>query len=181
MARILAQRSSTLLPCCVLVAARAFAAGSDAGPGPRPPLLQRLDGEWIMTGDVQGKPVTYTMVAHATLGGAFTELHMLDQGEPSGYEARVFIGHAETGDAVIVHWLDSFGARYSIPHGTGRLAGNAIEFTIAYADGPFRDTLVFEPRTERWELRIAAGQPDGSWAHFARYEPRRRSSTKEGS
>lgn len=44
----------------------------------RPSLMKALDGNWIMSGDVMGKPVTYKMVASPTLQGAFTELHMRD-------------------------------------------------------------------------------------------------------
>lgn len=141
---------------------------------PRPPLLKQLDGEWLMTGDLLGKPVTYSLVAGPTLRARYSELHMRDVSEPPQYEARVFLGvDAETGE-LIAHWLDDFGARYSIPHGTGRIEGSALQFTIPYADGPFRDTFEFDPGSGTWTFRIEAGQPDGSWKHFARYEIRRK-------
>ena len=140
---------------------------------PRPPLLKQLDGEWLMKGDVLGKPVTYLLVAGPTLRARFTELHMRDTAEPPQYEARVFLGvDAENGE-LIVHWMDDFGARYSIPHGTGRIDGSILQFTFPYADGPFRDTFEFDQRNGTWHFRIEAGQPDGSWKHFARYEIRR--------
>lgn len=141
---------------------------------PRPPLLKQLDGEWIMKGDVLGKPVEYLLVAGPTLRARFTELHMRDLAEPPQYEARVFLGvDAENGD-LIAHWMDDFGARYSIPHGTGRIEGATLQFTFPYADGPFRDTFEFVPSNGTWSFRIEAGQPDGSWKHFARYEIRRK-------
>ncbi len=96
---------------------------------PRPEILKALDGSWIMSGDVMGKPVTYTMVAEPTLHGTFTEMHMTDVQVPSEYEARVFIGYDPTSKSLIAHWMDSFGATYSIPHGTGHITGNTIEFT----------------------------------------------------
>lgn len=138
----------------------------------RPAILQSLDGHWLMTGDVQGKPVTYDMVAAPVLRGTFTEMHMKDVQTPSQYEARVFIGVDPDSQLVIAHWLDSFGAKYSIPHGTGQVSGNTIQFTILYDDGPFRDTLTFRPEDRSWSLVIEASQPDGSWAHFARYDMR---------
>jgi hypothetical protein len=140
----------------------------------RPPLLKQLDGEWIMKGDVLGKPVEYLLVAGPTLRARYSELHMRDLAEPPQYEARVFLGiDAETGE-VIAHWLDDFGARYSIPHGTGRIDGAILQFTIPYADGPYRDTLEFDSRNGTWNFRIEAAQPDGSWKHFARYDIRRK-------
>lgn len=141
---------------------------------PRPALLKQLDGEWLMEGDVLGAPVTYRLVAGPTLRARFTELHMRDVADPPQYEARVFLGFdAESGE-LIAHWMDDFGARYSIPHGTGRIDGSVLQFTIPYADGPFRDTFEFDQRNGTWHFRIEAGQPDGSWKHFARYEVRRR-------
>jgi hypothetical protein len=141
---------------------------------PRPALLKQLDGEWLMKGDVLGTPVTYLLVAGPTLRARFTELHMRDVADPPQYEARVFLGFdAESGE-LIAHWMDDFGARYSIPHGTGRIDGSVMQFTIPYADGPFRDTFEFDQRNGTWHFRIEAGQPDGSWKHFARYEIRRK-------
>jgi hypothetical protein len=142
--------------------------------GKRPALLQALDGHWVMTGDVLGKAVTYDMVAAPTLQGSFTEMHMTDVNVPSEYEARVFIGVDPDDQVVIAHWLDNFGAKYSVPHGTGQATGNVIQFTIPYADGPFRDTLTFHPEDRSWSFVIEASQPDGSWKHFARYEIRAR-------
>ena len=139
----------------------------------RPPLLKELDGEWTMKGDVLGKLVTYQMVAGPTLRARYTEMHMRDLAQPPQYEARVFLGFDEESGDLIVHWMDDFGARYSIPHGTGRIDGSTLQFTFPYADGPFRDTLEFDQRNGTWTLRIEAGQPDGSWKHFARYEIRR--------
>ena len=141
---------------------------------PRPPLLRELDGEWLMKGDVLGKQVTYLLVAGPTLRARFTELHMRDTAEPPQYEARVFLGFDEESGDLIAHWMDDFGARYSIPHGTGRIDGSTLQFTFPYPDGPFRDTLEFDQRNSSWHFRIEAGQPDGSWKHFARYEIRRK-------
>jgi hypothetical protein len=158
---------SMLLSCLLATAAQA------ADAPPRPALLAALDGQWIMTGDVMGKPVTYTMQAAPTLQGSFSELHMTDVQVPSQYEARVFIG-ADTDGGVIVHWLDSFGGAYSIPHGTGRIEGERLQFFIPYRSGEFRDTLTRQPENGRWRLLIEAKKPDGSWQHFAAYTIARR-------
>ncbi|HHN74226.1 MAG TPA: hypothetical protein ENK10_03275 [Acidobacteria bacterium] len=122
-----------------------------------------------MTGDVMGKPVVYDMLAGPTLAGAFTEIHMIDAKQPPEYEARVFIGYDDESDSIIAHWMDSFGARYSIPHGTGTLTADTIRFVVPYADGPFRDTLIYDEKGGAWQFVIEASQGDGSWKHFARY------------
>ncbi len=163
-------RMMAALVAIVLAASSAIAQEAALSSDKRPALLQALDGQWVMTGDVLGKPVTYDMVAAPTLHDAFTELHMKDVQVPSEYEARVFIGVDPESQAVIAHWLDNFGAKYSIPHGTGQLSENTIQFTIHYDDGPFRDTLTFHPEARSWSFVIEASQPDGSWKQFARYE-----------
>jgi hypothetical protein len=139
----------------------------------RPELLKALDGNWVMSGDVRGKPVTYSMNAAPALERNFTEMRMHDTQVPAKYEARVFIGYDTASATVIVHWMDVFGARYSIPHATGHIVGNNIEFTFAYPDGPFRDTLSYHPESKSWTLVLESSKPDGSWAHFARYDIRR--------
>lgn len=85
----------------------------------------------------------------------------------------MFIGYDAESQTIIAHWLDSFGARYSIPHGTGSITGNTIQFIIPYEGGPFKDTLTYNPDTKTWLLVIEASQPDGTWKQFARYSVRR--------
>jgi hypothetical protein len=143
------------------------------GAGGRPLLLESLDGRWTMVGDVMGKPVQYEMEAFPTLQGTFTEIHMNDVQVPSEYEARVFIGVDKSGE-VIAHWLDSFGAKYSAPHGTGSVTDSTIVFYIPYPSGQFRDTLSYQPAAKTWTLVIEGAKPDGSWLHFAKYDIRRK-------
>lgn len=157
-----------------LLLALSWQSAHAAGTYTRPALLAALDGHWTMVGDVRGKPVKYDMEAFPTLNGTFTEMHMKDVRVPSEYEARVFIGVDESGK-VIAHWLDSFGAIYSIPHGAGSITGNVIVFTIPYPSGSFRDTLTYQPDQKIWLLDIEAAKSDGSWQHFAKYTIRRKS------
>ena len=169
------QCAGAILAAVLTVTACASPQASPPHPvDPRPGLLAALDGEWVMTGDVLGESVVYDLDAGPVLGGAFTELHLLDRQRPPQYEARVFLGHDAESDTLIAHWLDSFGARASIPHGTGHVTEDTIEFIVPYPDGSFRDTLRFDPLTGLWSFEVEAQQPSGDWAHFARYEMRRK-------
>jgi hypothetical protein len=62
---------------------------------------------------------------------------------------------------------------FSIPHGTGSMAGNVIEFIVPYPQTAFKDRFEYFPESDTWTLEITAQQPDGSWKHFARYDFRR--------
>ncbi|NMH64713.1 DUF1579 family protein [Shewanella salipaludis] len=137
----------------------------------RPEVLKALDGDWVMSGDVMGKPVTYRMNAGPTLQGTFTEIHMDDVQVPSQYEARVLIGYDSESSTIIAHWLDSFGAKYSVPHGTGGVTDNSIQFSIPYgAASTFRDTFTYNPETNTWVFVLESSKADGTWKHFARYD-----------
>ena len=139
----------------------------------RPRLLALLDGDWVMAGDVLGKPVEYRLAVKPTLRRSFTELHMTDVRQPPEYEARVFIGYDGKSGQVIVHWLDVFGGKASIPHGTGHLTNDTIEFTIPYQEGPFRDVLRLDPGAGSWRFTIEASDGSGGWKHFAAYDIKR--------
>jgi hypothetical protein len=64
-------------------------------------------------------------------------MHMTDAQEPPQYEARVFIAHDSESGQVIVHWMDTSGGKGSVPHGTGKIDDDTIEFIIPCAEGPF--------------------------------------------
>jgi hypothetical protein len=165
-------RFPRILAAVVLVASGCATAppGQPGSGETRPTLLASLDGNWMMVGDVLGKRVMYRLTVQPVLGRAFTELHMRDVQKPPQYEARVFVGYDKKSDQVIVHWLDVFGANGSIPHGTGGITDNTVEFTIPYQQGPFRDTLRFDPTTGKWRFTIEAPDGSGGWKHFAAYD-----------
>ena len=136
----------------------------------RPALLAALEGKWTMRGDVRGKPVTYAMEARPVLQDKFVELHMRDVGVSSEYEARVFIGVDPATGTVIAHWMDNHGAQASIPHATGHIAGDTLQFTFPYKSGQFRDTFTYDRAAASWVFLLEAQGKDGSWKHFARYQ-----------
>jgi iron(III)-enterobactin esterase len=133
-------------------------------------LLDELVGEWRMVGQVRGQAVTYDVIARRILNGRFVELHMKDVARPAQYEALVVIGEDTLPRRVVVHWLDSFGAAFSIPHGEGTITGDTVQFEIPYRDGPFRDTFVFRRSERSWAFRLEASDPKGGWKLFAEYE-----------
>lgn len=137
-------------------------------------LLEHLVGQWRMTGAVRGQPVTYTLNATRVLQGRFVELHMVDVNEPPAYEARVFIGVDSANSRYIAHWLDRFGAAYSIPHAIGTARGDTLLLTFPYASGPFHDAFVYDRRADAWYFRLEAADSTGSRRLFAEYQVRHR-------
>jgi hypothetical protein len=135
-------------------------------------LLDELVGDWRMVGQVRGQPATYDVQARRILNGRFVELHLKDVARPAQYEALVLIGEDTLAKRVLVHWLDSFGAAFSIPHGEGAISGDTVRFEIPYRDAPFRDTFVFRRSDGSWIFRLEASDRRGGWKLFAEYEVR---------
>lgn len=136
-------------------------------------LLDRLVGTWEMRGTVRGSAVTYRLEARRVLEGRFVELHMQDVSKPPGYEARVFIGADSTG-RIVAHWMDVFGAAFSVPPGYGSARGDTLEILFQYADGPFRDRFVYHRRDGLWNFRLESADGTGAWKLFAEYQVRRK-------
>jgi hypothetical protein len=145
-----------------------------AGPVALDSLLDHLVGHWTMTGSVRGQPATYTLETTRVLQGRFVELHMQDVHVPPIYEARVFIGVDSTGSRYIAHWLDNFGAAYSIPPATGLARGDTLILNFPYPDGAFRDTFAYDRRRDAWDFRLDAADSTGAWRLFAEYRVLRR-------
>lgn len=138
--------------------------------GPVEGLLDHLIGQWRMTGSVRGRPATYTLDAARVLQGRFVELHMTDVHRPPAYEARVFVGADIAEGRVIAHWLDNFGAAYSIPHATGRVRGDTLFLAFPYPAGAFRDTFTYDSRADSWHFLLEAADSTGGWSRFAEYD-----------
>lgn len=130
-------------------------------------LLDRLVGEWRMTGQVQGEPVTYAVTATRELGGGFVVLRLKDVAVPPQYEAHVYVGVDTAGTRVIAHWMDGFGAGASIPHGVGAVRGDTLVLTFAYASGDFRDTFTYDRATDAWHMRFESADRTRGWTLFA--------------
>lgn len=158
-------------PVSALLVIAITTAGSLAAqrPGPTEPLLAHLTGHWVMRGEVRGRVETYTMDAELVLAGRFVELHMTDTTRPPAYEALVFIGADTAAGRIIAHWLDAFGAAYSVPPATGEARGDTLDFTFQYSTGPFRDRFTYRPADDSWFFRLEDTDPTGKPRLFGEY------------
>jgi hypothetical protein len=137
-------------------------------------FLDRLQGRWVMTGTLGGKPVRYRADGQRVLQGRFLRLHMIDAASPPQYEADVFIGFDPNAHDYIAHWLDRFGAAGSRVVAQGKRSGEQLVIAFPYADGAFRDTFIWRPATESWSLLLESQATDGTWSTFASYTLTRR-------
>jgi hypothetical protein len=131
--------------------------------------LAGLVGNWDMTGTLGKTPVHYRAVGTFVLENGWLEFRMKDVGNPSQYEAWVFIGHDAKAADYILHWIDQFGAGGARVVGTGERNGTKLTATFPYAEGAFRNTWELHQDRREWTLLIEAQQPDKSWHTFAQY------------
>jgi hypothetical protein len=138
-------------------------------PSPDNAYLDGLRGDWDMTGTLLGKAVKYHARGERVLQGGFLRLHLTDLGAAPAYEAELFLGFdAHAGD-YIVHWLDRFGAAGARVVATGKRTGETLVVQFPYAEGAFRNTYKFDPKSNGWSLVIESQTAGGAWSNFATY------------
>jgi hypothetical protein len=167
-------RLASLAGSLALSPAAPLGAQSAASPAALDSVLDRLVGHWTMQGAVHGRPATYALDVARTLRGRFVELHMRDFHEPPAYEARVFIGVDSAARRYVAHWLDNFGAAYSIPPATGTARGDTLELDFPYPDWAFHDTFIYQRPSDAWTMRLESADGAGGWKLFAEYRAKRR-------
>lgn len=125
----------------IALAGAAVAVAADTRLSADDAYLDVLQGKWIMSGTLGGKPVRYVADGRRVLQGGFLKLHLLDTGASSQYEADVFIGYDPKAKDYIANWLDRFGAAGARVIAQGTRKGPQLLLTFPYVDGAFRDTL----------------------------------------
>ena len=69
----------------------------------------------------------------------------------------------EVGPRLEGHWLDSFGAAYSVPAATGVVAGDSLILDFPYPSGAFHDSFVYDAAADTWTIPdVAVGPAVGS-------------------
>lgn len=158
---------------CAVVLLSMMAADGLAGTADAPSAdnayLDALQGDWDMSGTLLGKPVKYRAHGERVLQGGFLRLHMIDAAAAPSYEADLFLGYDAHADDYIGHWLDRFGAAGARVVASGKRQGATLIIQFPYAAGTFKDTFVYEAKSDSWTLLIESQGPDGHWSNFAQY------------
>jgi hypothetical protein len=163
------RRASTLFVLTLLVElSLPSLALADAAADGDNAYLEKLIGEWDMTGDMSGKALHYHASGERVLQGGFLRLHMIDADPDPKYEAEVFIGVDPRRHDVIAHWLDRFGAAGARVVGSGKRDDAHLVVIFPYVSGAFRDTFTLLP-DGNWSLLLEFQRPNGSWSTFATY------------
>ena len=165
----------TTVALCLAVPGAAQAETALDGPNVlfRDKLVDQLAGRWELEGTMAGRKTRYRVTAGWVLNHQFMRVHLKELGKKDGayealggYEALVFLGHDNTRERHVAHWIDVFGGRASETLGFGKRKGNAITFVFEYPDGPFRTTFRWNPRMRTWQLLMRTRNKAGKWSTF---------------
>ena len=142
---------------------------------PRDPvgLLNQLEGNWVLRGDIAGKPTVHDVQAHWILHHEYLQLHEVSrdkdpQGGPA-YEAEVLVSWDPKANQYACLWLDSTagGALTSQVACRARPAVDAIPFVflISPADS-IHTTFTYNEASDTWQW-VIENVADGKSDQFA--------------
>jgi hypothetical protein len=169
------RKSSTLFLCIALLIVLRSVDSLAQAPEWHDELVDRMTGNWKLTGQVMGHDAHHAVQAEWVLNHQFLRIHekTATDAPPDehSYEATWFLGYDPVSERYILHLLDVFGARFSETLGYGTRDGNALHFVFEYPDGPFHTTFRWSPDNS-WEWlmqqkNVQQKNNDGKWSDFA--------------
>lgn len=129
-------------------------------------LLQKIIGNWTVSGKIGGDNITYNFIASWELNHQFVSLTFADTAKQPQYTAKVFIGYDCISERYVAHWLDNFGGRFSETLGYGIRTAQSIEFRFEYPDGPFINKFVYDNKSDNWQFHSTTKNSKGIWVTF---------------
>ena len=138
-------------------------------------LMDHMVGEWLMTGTVDGEPVTHDVSAEWILGRRYVRIHEVsrerDEAGALAYEAWIHIAWDPQSAKYVVMWLDSTATTNFAEEGVGhgKPDGDRIPFVWGLADGSgIRNTFQYDREDDTWLWAIDNVGDSGATSVFAR-------------
>ncbi len=138
-------------------------------------VLDKLEGEWLMTGTVGDEKVTYDVYVDRILKRQYVRIHELSRekdadGEPA-YEAWIHIAWDKENTEYVVMWLDNTAVTNFAPEGVGhgKPDGDQIPFVWKSADGSgIHNTFKYDRTSDTWTWEIDNVDKSKKVSPFAR-------------
>ena len=138
------------------------------------PLLDRLVGNWVLTGPMAGKQTTHDVTARWVLSAEYVEIHEVSRERSSSgapaYEAIVYVGRDSLTKQYSALWLDNTAYGAFDPAGTGRgfAAGDSVAFVFTYSStSHVYNSFKYDRKNDAWEWHID-NEDQGKRTMFAR-------------
>lgn len=125
-------------------------------------LLDRMAGNWLMSGTIGGNQITHDLVAEWVLGHQYLRFHEVarevdSEGVPA-YESIVFIGWHQPTSRYTCLWLDVTGSGAQFPDATGYAEPGVDELAFVFDTGDesvIHTTFTYEREADTWHWLIA--------------------------
>ena len=135
-------------------------------------LLDKLTGEWLLTGMIDGEQVVHDVTAEWVLEGGYLQLHELsreidESGRPA-YEAIVIISWEEVNGEYKCLWLDTT-ANTGLDNpviGIATPSGHDIPLVWTGEENRFHNTFSYDDGNDTWRW-VLRSERAGEFALFA--------------
>ena len=124
------------------------------------PLLDHLNGNWVMQGSIANQAVTHDVSADWVLDHHYLRIQEVsreknDKGKAQ-YEAMVFVAWNEGSKQYSCAWMDVYGGLTSESIGVASPKENEIDFTFKDEKGnaTFQNDFVYDAKADTWEWRM---------------------------
>lgn len=137
-------------------------------------LMDRMVGQWTLTGTIAKKPTTHDVEIDRVLHRQYVRIHEVSRekdtsGEP-GYEAWIYIVWDPQPKEYALLWLDNTAATNFSGEGIGHAVpeGDRIPFLFTFKDGTgIRTTFAYDRARDAWSWTIANLDVSGNSSPFA--------------
>jgi hypothetical protein len=139
----------------------------------RDTTLDKLVGEWVMQGMMQGKETTHDISVEWVNQHQYLCLHEVSrETKPDGtpaYEATVYIGWDASTKEYAILWLDVYGSITEESLGYAKSGQKNLAFLFTYRDGTkFHTTFTPGATAETWTMTMDNESKQGTLKPFAR-------------
>ena len=133
-------------------------------------LLDKMVGEWRLTGKFEGQPINHAVQVHWVLNHQFLEIYEKDLNPPKAdevpYEAMVYVGYETSRARYVAHWLDVFG-QGAETLGYGKRVGADLQLEFGYTGQPWLTTFRWSAASKTWQWLMQTKNPQGQWEETA--------------
>ena len=137
-------------------------------------LLDKMTGQWVMTGTIAKKPTTHDVDVEWVLKRQYIRIHEVSRDKDAsggiGYEAWIYIVWDANASEYAVMWLDNTAATNFAADGVGHAKpdGDRIPFIFRDADGSgIHTTVAYDRATDTWSWTIDNVDRSGKASPFA--------------
>jgi len=134
-------------------------------------FLDRLVGEWLLTGEMGEVELRQHVQARWVLGGRFLWMHCKSETGPDNptaeYEAIYLFGYNREEDTFVMHLLDTTEVPTTCVLGRASREGDRLPFVFDYGAVQFINELSWNPDRDGWSFHQTIRE-EGATKTFAR-------------